>query len=153
MALVRARRLVFTQRCFLAKQSVFISDCGCYSIWRENKSWQSSKRPSTWLSSENSESMTEDEAFAENVANCQSDFDSRWLADTEVLPLEWATVGSSPDIYAKTLGGEYYVDKRSGGFCWYLSRSDYGTDAVMCNSQELAIDAANEHNRKTILGE
>lgn len=139
MALVRARRLVwigsdvegeYTAVRAYAKYRVFLRGDNMWA-WQKDDQKQSHSVAASWMARE----------------YCQEDLDSEWLSDTEVLPLEWER---HPNIRDFKQSGIYRVAWSNPNEWQLLIDRD---DSSVHPTEQSAIDAANEHNRKTILGE
>lgn len=142
--LARARRLVFEGDVYRD----CITSFGKYTInCRLDGQWGARKDGSHLCSPV----ATEKEA----IEACQADFDKRWLAETEVMPLEWEEIDSEGRYcMAETSICEYYVDKKGDGFVWYFVYGNDDSDGQQsCDSRDHGKQLCNAHHRKIVLGE
>ncbi len=142
--LVRARRLVFGE----IVNGNRVSTLGLYSVFQVSGLWGAK----VWTQNLCSLKDTEQEA----IDACQEDFDARWLAGTEVMPLEWEDIDSEGRYcMAETTICEYYVDQKGSGFVWYVVRSvnDDCDGHQPCDSRDHGKQLCEEHHRKLVLGE
>lgn len=136
--LVRARRLVWervTDDHFVAfsngdKYTVYHSETAAYTGYKiglPNGRW----------------SPAESIQNARDIA--QDLVDQRWLAETEVMPLEWEE-GACESSFDD---GVFYYEVADDRY--WLSKSQ--VDGIRCDSRDHGKQLCNEHHRKLVLGE
>ncbi len=133
--LIRARRLVWFRH---SDDSYCDEPTMKYRCKRFDGVW------TAYLPDGGSEDFT---TLEEARSHLQDIFDSFWRADTEVMPLEWER---HPNIRDFKQSGIYRVAwSNPNRWQLFIDRND---SSVHSTEQE-ATDAANAHNRKTLLGE
>lgn len=153
MAIVRAKRLVFEateDKRYLIANTAF----GTYQI---RESVRDSDDETVWWWSFRHGAEDCEGTCEEAVAACQSDFHARWLADTEVVPLEWRKFTSDQDDlqtrhwHSRGVNEDYIVRESPDGTCeWSTESTD--EEWQPCDSVENGQQLSNNHNRTAILG-
>lgn len=137
--LVRARRLVFDDSLVGSSFRRCVTGLGDYSVSRLIGSV-------LWAAKRNGNHICEPLPTERTaIEACQADFNARWLAETEVMPLEWQEDGESI---------------RSGLFEVYSHHNGYWSavyDSVVLGNYVVtkagAMQLCEAHHRKIVLGE
>lgn len=142
--LVRARRLVWERmsdtwhiaRSCLGEYSARISDSAAFTGYK-------CVYPSGRWDGTTSLSLAQDLA--------QSHFNSAWLSNTEVMPLEWIDNAEDCSI-GSSQTGTYYVELGVNSKDYWIWDAP-GTKAERCDSREHGKQLCEAHHRKIVLGE
>jgi hypothetical protein len=158
MALVRARRLVFSDawESDASRYQQCDTESGTYSIHRSLEGDWYAKIGDALICDP---LASHEEAFAA----CQSWMDHVWLADTEVMPLEFVAWDDErafrieDGFTAYGAAGEYdlWLDDNKHVAASFRPNGTSESHVIHYEgkTKQDAMNSCNEHNRKTILGE